>query len=183
MPLSSEHIEVQTMNSQQRLFSRYIKQLPPGELTWIGVRPERKAHMLELNQVNAVSELGLEGDHRMGKTPGSGRQVTLISEEYIQMIGHYLGNKTIYPQQLRRNLVVKNINLSALRYQKFQIGSAVFEAGALCHPCMRMEHTLGKGGIAAMMGHGGLCCKIIESGVIKLGDSVQLYTPQTDLEF
>lgn len=133
------------MNSQQRLFSRYIKQLPPGELTWIGVRPERKAEMLELNKVNAIAELGLEGDHRMNKTPGSGRQVTLISEEYIQMIGHYLGNKTIFPQQLRRNLVEKNINLSALRYQQLQMGSAISEADPLCHPCQHMKQVLGKG--------------------------------------
>lgn len=169
------------MNSQQRLFSRYIKALPPGELTWIGVRPGRRLNMQMLSQAEAVADLGLQGDHRMEKTPGSGRQVTIISEEYISMISHYLGGKAVHAQQLRRNLVVKNINLTALRYQQFQIGGAIFEAGALCHPCQRMEQTLGKGGIAAMMGHGGLCCKIIESGTIKIGDSVRLLSPQQAL--
>ena len=169
------------MNSQQRLFSRYIKSLPPGELTWIGVRPARRLDLQTLHQVEAVEDLGLTGDHRMEKTPGSGRQVTIISEEYIQMISHYLGGKPVSPLQLRRNLVVKNINLTALRYQQFQIGDAIFEAGALCHPCQRMEQVLGKGGIAAMMGHGGLCCKIIQSGTITLGDSITLLTPQASL--
>jgi len=169
------------MNSQQRLFSRFIKSLPPGELTWIGVRPERKAVMHELTSVMAYQDLGLEGDHRLKKTPGSGRQVTLISQEYIDMISHYLGGKPVYPNTLRRNLVVKNINLSALRYQQFQIGDAVFEAGSLCHPCQRMEAALGKGGIAAMMGHGGLCCKVIRTGEIKVGDTVSLVSPQQDL--
>jgi len=169
------------MNSQQRLFSRFIKSLPPGELTWIGVRPERKAVMHELTSAMAHQDLGLEGDHRLKKTPGSGRQVTLISQEYIDMISHYLGGKAVYPNTLRRNLVVKNINLSALRYQQFQIGDAIFEAGALCHPCQRMEAALGKGGIAAMMGHGGLCCKVIKTGEIKIGDAVNLVSPQQDL--
>ncbi len=169
------------MNSQQRLFSRFIKSLPPGELTWIGVRPERKAVMRELTSAIAHQDLGLEGDHKLKKTPGSGRQVTLISQEYIDMISHYLGGKHVYPNTLRRNLVVKNINLSALRYQQFQIGDAVFEAGALCHPCQRMEVALGKGGIAAMMGHGGLCCKVIKTGEIKIGDTVNLVSPQQDL--
>ena len=169
------------MNSQQRLFSRFIKSLPPGELTWTGVRPERKAVMHELTSAMAHQDLGLEGDHRLKKTPGSGRQVTLISQEYIDMISHYLGGKAVYPNTLRRNLVVKNINLSALRYQQFQIGDAVFEAGALCHPCQRMEAALGKGGIAAMMGHGGLCCKVIKTGEIKIGDAVNLVSPQQDL--
>lgn len=169
------------MNSQSKLFSRYIKALPPGELTWIGIRPARREPMQSLSQVSAIEELGLEGDHRMEKTPGSGRQVTLISEEFIGQISHFLGAKTVLPEQLRRNLVVKNINLNALRYQNFQIGGAIFQAGALCHPCTRMEQALGKGAIAAMMGYGGLCCKIIRSGEISVGDSVELITPQQAL--
>ncbi|WP_283787512.1 MOSC domain-containing protein [Bermanella sp. WJH001] len=169
------------MNSQTKLFARYITQLPPGELTWIGVRPARREPMLSLAQTKAVEELGLEGDHRMAKTPGSGRQVTLISEEFIGQISHFLGGKPVPPERLRRNLVVKNINLNALRYQNFQIGDAIFQAGALCHPCTRMEQALGKGAIAAMMGYGGLCCKIIRSGEIKVGDSVELITPQQAL--
>lgn len=169
------------MSSQKALFSRYIKSLPPGQLTWIGVRPGRRMAMNVLDTTDAVKDLGLAGDHRMDKTPGSGRQVTLISEEFIQQIGHFLGDKTVYPEQLRRNLVVKGINLNALRYQQFKIGDAVFEAGALCHPCSRMEQALGKGAIAAMMGHGGLCLKVIESGTIKVGDKVELVSPQESL--
>lgn len=137
--------------------------------------------MIEVARTTALAEQGLEGDHRIGKTPGSGRQVTIISEEYIQQIGHYLGDRSIHPALLRRNLVVKNINLTALRYQTFQIGEAIFEAGALCHPCSRMEHALGKGGVSAMMGHGGLCCKILKTGEIRLGDSVTLLKPQQSL--
>ena len=169
------------MNSQTKLFARYITQLPPGELTWIGVRPARREPMQSLTQTNAIEELGLQGDHRMTKTPGSGRQVTLISEEFIHQISHFLGGKPVSPALLRRNLVVKNINLNALRYQNFQIGDAIFQAGALCHPCTRMEQALGKGAIAAMMGYGGLCCKIIRGGEIKVGDSVELITPQQAL--
>jgi len=46
------------MNSQQRLFSRFIKSLTPGELTWIGVRPERKAVMHELTSAIAHQDSG-----------------------------------------------------------------------------------------------------------------------------
>lgn len=162
------------MNSQQRLLSRYTKGLKPGTLTWIGLRPARKQNLIEVNEVLARETLGLEGDHRCEKTPGSARQVTLISEEYIQQIAHFLEMDNIPPNLLRRNLVVKNINLSALRHQKFSIGEAIFEATAMCHPCTRMETALGKGAVAAMLGHGGLCAKILRSGTIKVGDPVQL---------
>jgi len=80
---------------------------------------------------------------------------------------------TISPDLLRRNLVVRGINLLALRHQRFRIGEVEFEGTALCHPCLRMEQALGQGAVAAMLGHGGLCAKIITNGTIRLGDQVE----------
>jgi len=161
------------MNAQGRLIGRFTKELPPGTLEWIGLRSKRRAPMVLVNQVMALAELGLEGDHRCQKTPGSARQVTLISQEYIGLIAHFLGRDEIDPAVLRRNLVVSGINLTALRHQRFRIGDAEFEATALCHPCARMEEALGKGGVAAMLGHGGLCARILKSGSIAVGDKVE----------
>ena len=159
------------MNAQARLFNRYLQNLKPGRLEWIGLRPGRKEQMLIVKQATAIEGLGFEGDHRSQKTPGSARQITLISQEYIQLIEQLIG-KPIKPEMLRRNLVLSGINLHALRHQKFQIGDAVFEATAQCHPCGRMEQVLGENGVAAMLGHGGLCAKIIKSGIISIGDDV-----------
>lgn len=161
------------MNSQGRLLSRFTRNLAPGRLNWIGLRTQSKGEVRVVNEVMALARQGLEGDHRCVKTPGSARQVTLISAEYIGQIAHFLKRPDIDPAVLRRNLVVSGINLTALRYQRFRIGTAEFEATALCHPCSRMEKVLGAGGVAAMLGHGGLCAKIIKSGVIKVGDAVQ----------
>lgn len=161
------------MSTQGRLFARYLDDLPAGQLEWIGVRPARKMPMLVETQVDALASLGLKGDRRCEATPGSARQVTIISVEYIDMIKRLLQRDDIVPEMLRRNLMVSGINLTALRHQRFQMGEhAIFEATALCHPCRRMELELGKGGVAAMLGHGGLCAKIIQSGMIKIGDPV-----------
>ena len=155
---------------------RFARDLPPGRLEWIGLRTQRRGEIARPDTVLAIRNRGLEGDHRVEKTPGSGRQVTIISREFIQQTAHFLGRDDIDPTLLRRNLVVSGINLHALRHQRFAIGEAVFEAGALCHPCSRMEAALGKGGVAAMLGHGGLCCKVLQSGVIGLGDKVHVVT-------
>jgi MOSC domain-containing protein YiiM len=160
------------MGAQKNLFGRFIKDLPPGKLEWIGLRPARKLDMQIVDQVFAKESLGLEGDHRCEKTPGSARQMTIISQEYINLIAHFTGRDSIDPATLRRNLVVSGINLTALRHQQFSIGDAIFEATALCHPCSRMDKALGTGTIAAMLGHGGLCAKILQSGEIRLGDQV-----------
>ncbi|CAA0118551.1 Uncharacterised protein [Halioglobus japonicus] len=153
---------------------RFAKDLPPGTLEWIGLRTARRAPVTAVQQAVAIAELGLEGDHRSEKTPGSGRQVTLISREFIEQTAHFLGRDSIDPDLLRRNLLVSGINLHTLRHQQFTIGEALFEAGALCHPCSRMETALGKGGVAAMFGHGGLCCRILRSGKITVGDKLRV---------
>ena len=160
------------MNSVGRLLSRHLQDLKPGKLDWIGLRPERKVAMIVKDQAFAISEHGLEGDRRCKGTPGSSRQVTLINREHINVIESLIGVDLIKPELLRRNLVVSGINLMALRHQKFQIGDAVFEATAQCHPCLRMEQALGKGAVGAMLGHGGICAKILVSGNITIGDQV-----------
>ena len=164
------------MTKRRNPLDRYASDVAPGELTWIGVRPRRREPLQSITSTKAVATFGLEGDHRMGKTPGSGRQVTIISEEFIAQIEHHLNLSDIDPGDLRRNLVVKGLNLNALRRQRFRIGGALFEATQLCHPCARMEENLGKGGVAAMLGYGGLCAKILESGDIAIGDSISVVT-------
>ncbi|HEY7773839.1 MAG TPA: MOSC domain-containing protein [Marinagarivorans sp.] len=160
------------MNSVGKLLSRHIDAIAPGTLEWIGLRPERKGSIKVVNQVNAIASLGLEGDRRCQGSPGSGRQVTLINREHIAVIASLLGQDAIAPELLRRNLVVSGINLIALRHQRFRIGDAEFEANAHCHPCLRMEQALGKGAVAAMLGHGGVCAKVLKSGVISIGDRI-----------
>jgi len=156
---------------------RFAQDLPPGRLEWIGVRPGRRSAMQVVQYARALAGRGLEGDHRVGKSPGSGRQVTLISREFIGQTAHFLGRDDIAPDLLRRNLVVSGINLHALRHQRFRIGEVLLEASALCHPCSRMEEALGAGGVAAMLGHGGLCCRILGDGVMALGDAVRVDAP------
>ena len=161
---------------------RFATDLPPGTLTWIGLRTKRRGEVAPVERASAIASRGLEGDHRMEKTPDSGRQVTLISEEFIQQIAHFTGRESIDPALLRRNLVVRDINLNALRHQRFQIGEALFEATALCHPCSRMEEALGRGGVAAMLGHGGLCARILHSGTISIGDRLEVRPEGENLE-
>ena len=167
------------MSVQRNLFARYLKELRPGTLTWIGLRPDRKQPLVTVDSIMALAGLGLEGDHRCLRTAGSARQVTIISEECIALIAKYSDREVIDPALLRRNLVVCNINLNALRHQQFRIGEAVFEARAQCHPCSRMDRDVGPGTVAAMLGYGGLCAKIIRSGRIQIGDQLVPIIPES----
>lgn len=171
------------MNSVGRLLSRHLQNITPGEVTWIGLRPERKVDMIVVESVQAIAGLGLDGDRRCKGNTGSARQVTLINQEHIDVVTKLLESVEIDPCLLRRNIVVKGINLMALRHQRFKIGEAEFEATAQCHPCLRMEQVLGKGGLAAMLGHGGICAKIVHGGKLSIGDKVIKLDEQLHLNF
>ncbi|AHK16005.1 MAG: MOSC domain-containing protein [Thalassolituus sp.] len=160
------------MNRQQALFGRFSADLPAGKVEWIGVRPARREPMIRITEAEAIASLGLKGDRRMDGSPGSGRQVTFISAEHIDVVAQLLKYSSIDPARLRRNIVISGVNLNALRHQQFRIGDAIFLATAACHPCSRMDEVLGQGGHAAMLGHGGLCAKILRGGSIKVGDAV-----------
>ncbi len=159
-------------NSQARLLDKLCADIAPGKLEWIGLRSERRGEVLVVDEAEAVVDQGLVGDHRMKKTPGSARQVTIISSEYIHQICQHTGHQSIDPRLLRRNLVISGMNMNLLRYQRLQIGEMIIETNALCHPCSRMDENLGKGGTAAMFGYGGLCARIIQGGKLKVGDAV-----------
>lgn len=165
------------MNSDTRFLEKLRSEIAPGKLEWIGLRTERRGEINIVDRAEAKIGLGLAGDHRCLKTPGSARQVTIISREYIHQIEQQLGKDFIDPALLRRNLVISGMNMNLLRFQRLQIGDAIFETSALCDPCSRMDENLGKGGAAAMFGYGGLCAKIIQGGHITVGDAVVRLQP------
>ncbi len=150
-----------------------------GRLTWIGVRPARRAPLEPLPAVEARAGAGLLGDHHRG---AGRRQVTLIQFEHLGILASLLGapdgapDGAIDPARLRRNLVVRGVNLLALRNARFRVGPALFEGTGTCDPCSRMEEILGPGGFNAMRGHGGITARVLEPGIIALGAVVRLET-------
>ncbi|OEK01872.1 molybdenum cofactor sulfurase [Roseivirga sp. 4D4] len=160
------------------MLGRSIKELTDqyaqvGLVKLVTIRPLRKEPPVILKDVEAIAEVGLAGDHYASK--GGKRQVTLISREHIHAVASFMGKEEIDPLALRRNIVTTGINLNALKDKRFQIGEAVFEHTGECHPCSRMEENLGSGGYNAMRGHGGITCRVIQSGRITRGDSIKVF--------
>ncbi|MEQ1621562.1 MAG: MOSC domain-containing protein [Methylococcales bacterium] len=143
----------------------------PGKLVWIGVRPARGEAMIAVDEVMTDQRYGLIGDRYNGSS--GKRQVTLVQWEHLIVLASMTG-KPVTPEMLRRNLVIKGINLLALKDQTFQIGETILQTTGLCHPCSKMEQILGPGGYNAMRGHGGLTARVLKQGVMRLGDSLQV---------
>ncbi len=164
------------METMQKLFWN----LPQvGRLEWIGLRSARLGEITVVEEAVLVAERGLQGDHKVTGRAGTKRQVTLIQNEHLIAVAGMLHRDRVPPELTRRNLVVSGINLLALKRWQFRIGEALLEFSGPCEPCSRMEANLGLGGFNAMRGHGGITAKVIEGGMIRLGDEVraEAYSP------
>lgn len=143
-----------------------------GQVEWIGLRTEKKGPVRVVQQAQITMEDGLVGDHFSGK-PGAKRQVTLIQAEHLEVMRSMLGIAELDPALFRRNLVVRGINLIALKGCHFQIGNAVLLGTGPCAPCSLIENNFGPGGYNISRGHSGITASVIQSGSVQSGDAVK----------
>jgi MOSC domain-containing protein YiiM len=156
------------LNPQSPLADLLRGPIRPGVVAWIGIRPERRQAVVPVTTAVLDPGCGVAGDHARGLT----RQVTLMQVEHLTAIAAYLGRESVDPALLRRNVVVRGINLFALKGRTFRMGGAILQATGECHPCSRMEDILGPGGYNAVRGHGGITARVLEGGRIGLGDTL-----------
>ena len=142
-----------------------------GRIEWIGIAESSRGPILSADTVPIVHG-GIEGDHHCRPSSQSKRQVTLIQAEHLPVVASLLGRSSLDPSILRRNIVVSGINLAALKYQTFRIGTAILRGTGNCPPCSRMEENLGPGGYAAMLNHGGITAIVESQGLVAVGDTV-----------
>jgi MOSC domain-containing protein YiiM len=147
-----------------------------GRVEAIVVRGTPRDPARSIGQTTALARIGLADDRlgQRGEAELSTRQVTLIQWEHLPLIATFARSGPIDPVDLRRNLVVSGINLLTLKNAKVRVGEALIEIVGPCAPCSRMEEVIGPGGYAAMRGHGGMTARILEGGVIRVGDLVSV---------
>lgn len=161
-----------TLNPESDVARLMNRPAPNGTVEWIGLRAERRAPLQSVNEVEAEPDYGLKGDHFHGQGDGK-RQVTLIQGEHLDAVGEFLNGASADPSLARRNIVVRGLNLFSLQDRRFRIGEVLLEHSGPCHPCSRMEENFGPGGYNAMRGHGGITARVVEGGIIRVGDSVE----------
>ncbi len=167
------------MQNIKDLFSVFPQ---PGQVAWLGIRPERNSPVLVVDSVDASAAAGLLGDHYSGQS--GNRHVTLIQAEHVPAVAALTGRAELDPALLRRNIVVSGLNLLALKDQTIQIGDpergpVILEITGQCHPCSKMEIALGPGGYNALRGHGGMTARVVQGGTIRMGDSITVLQKTT----
>jgi MOSC domain-containing protein YiiM len=142
------------------------------ELLDIAFRPKSKAPMQTKAETMVSKVAGVEDDFR-GK-PGK-RQVTVLSLEQWQLACDEVN--TILPWTVRRaNLLVEGVSFDASMVgQQIKIGQLVLLITRETDPCPRMDAQ--HPGLTQALTpecRGGVCCRVIADGRIKIGDTVKI---------
>lgn len=149
-----------------------------GEVTGIFTAPEAGASMRRVQAVRAVPGRGLEGDRyyegagSFSRWPGPHREVTLIAEEALAELARE-ADVLLRPEESRRNLLTRGLSLNRLKGQTFYVGGVRMQGIRLCQPCKYLVRLTGKPGLLpGLIGRGGLRARILEEGIIRVGEPV-----------
>lgn len=131
--------------------------------------------MLLCEQALIEPEYGLVGD--CCGEPGK-RQITLLSLDDWQAACAELGIEL--PWQARRaNLLVDHLPLYHSTGSHIRLGDAVLEVTGETDPCERMEQA--QTGLLRALApdwRGGVTCRVLQSGAIHLGMTVEIAEPE-----
>ena len=139
-----------------------------AQVVFLQIVPKRKEPPVPSPAVTLLEGLGIEGDcHRK---PGGSRQVLLMSEENGDAFG-------LAPGEVRENIVTRGIDLQALPAgTRLEIGGAALEITKDCEPCVFIER-IRPGLRDRMVGRRGMLARVLQSGLIRVGDEIVLKFP------
>ena len=144
-----------------------------GAVEAICVAPSAGQPVALVDAAGALPGRGLDGDrHSVGKgtfpsgMPGSA--LTLIEAEVCESF-----DPPLSPDEHRRNLVTRGIDLNALVGHLFKIGEVPCRGMRLCEPCTVVNGYARRPVLRALVHRGGLRADILEDGEIKVGDAVR----------
>jgi hypothetical protein len=125
-----------------------------------------------VTRVRAIAGFGLDGDRHVigaGTFPSGlpGSALTLIDAAVCDSFDPPLG-----PNEHRRNIVTRGVDLNKLVGHEFTIGAVRCRGKRLCEPCRVVQHYASRPVLRALVHRGGLRADILDDGEIKVGDSI-----------
>ncbi len=151
----------------------------PGHNYWFHSRNPSDGggpHPTQLpDQVEVVADQGIRGDRFFGRVSKLASAVTLFAAEALEAVEDELGldRGALDPRLTRRNVIVRGVDLNALRHNIFTLdtgdGPIEFTAAGETSPCAWMDDRLAPGARDALRGRGGLRALPTSSGLLRVG--------------
>ncbi len=149
-----------------------------GAVVSVYVAATAAAPMTAVDKARAIPGRGLEGDRYFSQVgtysnqPGPSREVTLIEVEAFEALKRDYQIE-LEPRNTRRNIVTRGVPLNHLVGRDFQVGEVKLRGIRLCEPCSHLEQLTRPGITRALVHRGGLRAQVLNSGLIRVGDSVR----------
>ncbi len=143
-----------------------------GRLIAIAYRDASKAPMTTLQRAEISVQSGVESDFR--GTPGP-RQVSVLARESWEAACNELGDKPLDWTLRRANLLVEGLDLEDSVGSHLRIGGLILKITGECDPCrvMDLQHQ-GLRATLVSSWRGGVTCRVRASGIVRVGDVVEL---------
>ena len=116
----------------------------------------------------AETDRGLVGDRHSRRPPGHRRQVLLVDQAELDLLGLPGG-------VLKENVVLEGIPVESLEAgQRLHLGDeVVLELTEPCVPCSKLDR-IRPGLISEAWGHRGQLARVLAGGTVRVGDPVRL---------
>src|SRR5262245_2878159 len=144
-----------------------------GSVAGIYLAEEAGASAQAVDTARAIPDRGLEGDrHVIGRgtfpsgLPGSA--LTLVQSEVCESFVPPLS-----PDEHRRNIMTRGIDLNALVGHEFIVGGVGWRGMRLCEPCTVVQRYASRPVLRQLIHRGGLRADIVSEGVLRVGDEIR----------
>ncbi len=139
-----------------------------GTVLAIHLAKASKLPMRPFESVLAEVGAGLVGDRYHGSRH---RHVTVQSAEALAEASRHLG-APVEPGATRRNITVSGGPVPGRPGTRVRMGEALLEVVRPAAPCRLMDALIGPGAMKALHARGGTVFRILEGGVVRVGDPV-----------
>jgi MOSC domain-containing protein YiiM len=142
------------------------------------VAPERGAPMQAVSAAECVLGRGLRGDRYFDITlqRGPDQGVTLIESEHVEAFRADTG-LALGDEMPRRNILTRGVRLNDLNGRRFRVGGALLEGVELAEPCRLFQRRTQREVLKFFAGKGGLRARVLETGMIAIGDAIMIVDP------
>jgi MOSC domain-containing protein YiiM len=157
-----------------------------GTVSSIHIAPEAAAKMLCVREVRAIPGRGLEGDRyfygvgfHSSKQIYGGHEITLVELEAVEALNMGVNAEADPPAikisaaDTRRNIATCGVPLNSLVDREFWLGEVLLRGTRLSEPCKHLEELTNRGVLTGLIHRAGLRARILNQGVIRVGDSIR----------
>jgi MOSC domain-containing protein YiiM len=152
-----------------------------GKVVSIYIAPLAGSQLETIEVAELRSGKGIAGDRYFQQQgtfskqleSGADWEVTLIESEEIRNYNEAQSTDW-HDGAFRRNIVTRDIRINDLVGRQISVGTALLEGIRLCEPCAYLGSMLGPEIVKGMAHRAGLRARILASGYVRPGDSVEV---------